>query len=312
MKRRWWIVGVVLAAILQAGVLQTAGVSAEPEAYYQSEWIEVGAVPERTTVSLELSSGVTEGLAATIGVIVIIGYLLLSYYTDETEGAERREPWAVFRRPKKKQNDIYEYQQLQRTDLSRLMIKDPRFSADRFASETRELFLSVIGALKNKDIKELRYHVTGKMYDALSKKLLEYQNLNRKEVWERVMVNNAVITNYQERKNSDLLEVTVHVTMNHYVEDKKTGAILEGDLLGLYKYQYQMEYIRRVSGEETYRKSSEGVQDTCCPHCGAPLKVRNQTKCPYCKSIIMTETKEGQRTENSSRWLLNQMNGGLL
>lgn len=249
----------------------------------------------------------SEGLAAIVGVIVIIGYLLLGYYTDETEGAERREPWTVFRRPRKRKNTIYDHQQVQRADLTRLMVKEPRFSTDRFASDARELFFSVIGALKRKDIKELRPHVTGKMYDALGKKLLEYQNLNRKEVWDRIMVNNAVVTDYQERKNSDVLEVTVHVTMNHYVEDKKTGAILEGDLLGLYKYEYQMEYIRREN-----RKLPEGVRGTFCPHCGAPLKVGNQTKCPYCKSIIMTNAEEGQHAEKSSQWLLNQMHGKVL
>lgn len=306
-KCRWWIAGLLLAALLQIGFLQTATAFAEPEDYYQTEWVEVGAVPERPDVSLELSSGVAEGLAAILGVIVIIGYLLLSYYTDETEGAERREPWTVFRRPQKRKNNIYDHQQLQRADLSRLMLKDPRFSADRFASEAREMFFNVIGALKRKDIKELRPHVTGKMYDSLGKKLLEYQNLNRKEVWDRIMVNDAVITNYQERKYRDLLEVTVHVTMNHYVEDKKTRAILEGDLLGLYKYQYQMEYVR---GEN--RKLPEGVRDIFCPHCGAPIKVENQTKCPYCKSIIMTEAKEGQHKGNSNQWLLNQMSGKVL
>lgn len=296
--------------LLQIGFWQTAGASAEPEPYCQSEWVYAGAVLEKESLPLGLSSDAAETLASVVGVVIIIGGVLLEFYTEAAEGAEKRSWWRGFSRNKKKKTDIYEYQQIQQVDLTHLMVKDPEFSSDKFTAGTRELFLSVIGALRNKDVKELRPYVTGKMYDCLDKKILEYKNLGRKAVWERVMVNNAVITNYQERQNSDLLEVTLHVTMNHYVEDIKTKAILEGDLLGLYKYQYQMEFVRRENKNGSGKKVQNSIEEIHCPHCGAPIKVKNQTKCPYCKSIVMA--KEGQRTSDQPQWLLMQMNGGVL
>lgn len=191
--------------------------------------------------------------------------------------------------------------ELQEPLLARLMVKNSDFSAATFLDEAMELFLMVTKVSQMDDLKTIQPYITKNLYDSIEKRLQEYQRENEKEVWEHIQISDAVITDYQEKQHSDYLEVTLQILMVHYIVKCDTGKLRWKHSKKRNWYQYQMKFVHK-EGEVHYRE-----QRIECPHCGAQVKVKNQAKCPYCKSVVTASATRSRREKHRWKWLLNDI-----
>lgn len=187
--------------------------------------------------------------------------------------------------------------------LARLMVKNSDFLPEKFLDEAKKLFLMVTEVSEMNDLKTIQPYITKNLYNSIAKRLQEYQQEHEKEVWERIQISNAVITDYQEKQYSDYLEVTLHILMVHYIINYDTKKLRWKHSKKRNSFQYQMKFVHR-EGEEHYRE-----QRISCPHCGAQIKVKNQAKCPYCKSIVTASATRSRREKHRWKWLLDDISG---
>lgn len=70
-------------------------------------------------------------------------------------------------------------------------------------------------------------------------------------------------------------------------EDDATGAIVSGSEVSEKFMTYEWT-LTRTTGVKT--KTSAGVTPQTCPHCGAHVDVNQTAECPFCGSVITTDT----------------------
>ena len=163
---------------------------------------------------------------------------------------------------------------------------DPMFSAEKFLSWSKEVFIKLQSAWTKRDWTEIRPFESNELFAQHSSQLQELIDGGKINVIERVAVNNAGLVKFEQDGDKEVLTMTVDSVMRDYVIDDKTKQVLEGNQNEDIYVTFKMTFMRKAGV-----KTKEGTNETSttnCPNCGAPTKITSAGQCEFCGSIITT------------------------
>ena len=89
----------------------------------------------------------------------------------------------------------------------------------------------------------------------------------------------------EDWQSNDIAELKTRFV--NYIKDDVTGAIVSGSEVSEKFLTYEWT-LTRTTGVKT--KTSTEVTTQTCPHCGAQVNINQTAECPYCGSIMTTDT----------------------
>ena len=184
---------------------------------------------------------------------------------------------------------------LKQADISALKRKEPRFSAVHFTRWTGELFRQLAIAYRVEELEPIRPCMTDEFYKSCRKRIVTLEKQGINEVYKRIMVRNAVITDCRVQEQQEQLIVTLQLTAICYKMDMKTNRIISGNANTTVHFQYELAFIRYHAQQKKAVPRAE-----YCPHCGAPIERKGQGQCDYCKSKLAVAVS-GNRNRS---WML--------
>ncbi len=233
-----------------------------------------------------------------------------NYYDNDSSSDSPPEPWAVavgfviitifivvsiYNRIFGKRNRTVEHippEHIQHTDEPRdfteeisaeIQKGDPEFSAEKFISMSKNLFITLQNAWTERDWEKIRTFEKEELFEQHNTQLQEYIRMGRINIIERINVNRAFMHLYRREREYEYITVYMEVRMKDYIIDENTKKVLQGDPNREYHLKYMLTFMRRV-GVKTH--IIDGVQSSFCPHCGAPVDTASAGKCQYCGSIV--------------------------
>lgn len=160
---------------------------------------------------------------------------------------------------------------------------DPDFSADKFVSWSKNIFITLQNAWTERDWEKVRKLEKEELFEQHNTQLSEYIRLHRINVIERINVNQTFLYKYVRDKNYEHLTVCMNVRMMDYIIDEKSGRVLMGSNKEDIYMTYLLTFMRSNGVKSDVMK---GVMSASCPHCGAPVDSASAGKCEYCGSVI--------------------------
>lgn len=163
---------------------------------------------------------------------------------------------------------------------------DTAFSSDKFISFANEAYVKLQGAWCERDIEPIRLLLSEELFAQTFSQVQEYRRLKRINKMERIAVQESYITDYIRDNEKETLTVYLYATQKDYIVDESTDKVLEGSTEQYRHSKYLINFIRAAG---TLTSDNNGILDTNCPNCGAPLEITASGKCPYCDSVITNE-----------------------
>lgn len=163
---------------------------------------------------------------------------------------------------------------------------DPNFSGDLFLSFAREVFLKIQQAWTDRDWKVIRPFESNELFATHSAQLEEYIRNHKINIIEKINISNAVLKEFRQDGDKEVLIVEIHSIMRDYVIDDRTRNVLESDPNRDWHMKYLMTFNRKT-GVKTKAGTSK-KSTTNCPNCGAPTEITSAGQCEYCDSVITT------------------------
>jgi len=163
---------------------------------------------------------------------------------------------------------------------------DPNFSSDAFLGWVREVFLKIQQAWTDRDWKVIRPFESNELFATHNAQLNEYIKNHKINVIEKINISEAVLKEFRQDGDKEVLVVELHAIMRDYVIDEKTRKVLESDPNRDWHMKYLMTFNRK-SGVTT-KAGTSNKSTTNCPNCGAPTEITSAGQCEYCDSVITT------------------------
>lgn len=163
---------------------------------------------------------------------------------------------------------------------------DPEFSAEKFITWAKEVFLKIQEAWTAKDWKVIRTLESENLFNQHKQQLDEYIRKGQTNVVERIGIKHCSILSFHVDGDKEVITVALNAVLRDYIIDDATKKVIESDP----KRDWYMKYImvfNRKAGMKT--GSGDGVNITNCPNCGAPTEITSSGQCPYCGSVITTD-----------------------
>lgn len=163
---------------------------------------------------------------------------------------------------------------------------DPMFSAEKFTSWAREVFLKLQQAWTERNWKTIRPFESEELFATHNAQLEEYIRNNKINVVEKIGIKTCDLVDFKEDGDKEVLTVRLSAVMRDYVIDATTRKVLESDPKKDWYMNYHMVFARKKGV-----KTQEGLSNkstTNCPNCGAPTQITSAGQCEYCGSIITT------------------------
>lgn len=163
---------------------------------------------------------------------------------------------------------------------------DPMFSAEKFTSWVREVFLKLQQAWTERNWKTIRPFESEELFATHNAQLEEYIRNNKINVVEKIGIKTCELVGFSEDGDKEVLTVRLSAVMRDYVIDATTRKVLESDPKKDWYMNYQMVFARKKGV-----KTQEGLSNkstTNCPNCGAPTEITSAGQCEYCGSVITT------------------------
>lgn len=165
---------------------------------------------------------------------------------------------------------------------------DPNFSEEAFLAWANEVFITLNVAWTKQDWKMIRPFETEELFREHSMQLDEYIRNGTVNYLERVAVKDSFIDRFYCDQNYEYIVVKMRTNMIDYVKETETGRIVAGNTTQLWEMVHTLTFTR-TAGAKT-PEHPETLHVTNCPNCGAPTEITSAGECPYCQSVITSET----------------------
>lgn len=163
---------------------------------------------------------------------------------------------------------------------------DPMFSAEKFLSWSKEVFIKLQAAWTKRDWNQIRPFESNELFAQHEAQLQEFIDNGKINVVERVAVRQAELYSFVQDGDKETLTITLNAVMRDYIIDEKTKAVLEGNKNQDMYMTYKLTFIRKA-GIKT-KEGTDSLEATNCPNCGAPTQITSAGQCEYCGSVITT------------------------
>lgn len=194
-------------------------------------------------------------------------------------------------------NDQYNTIDNSENIASRIHHIDPDFSAEKFNTWAKEVFLQLQQAWTAKDWKVIRTLESENLFNQHKQQLDEYIRKGQTNVMERIGIKHCSIVGFKIDGDKELITVALNAVLRDYIIEDATKKVLEGDPKRDWYMKYTMVFSRKA-GMKT--ETGNGVKITNCPNCGAPTEITSSGQCPYCGSVITTDKHNWVLTDISS------------
>ena len=163
---------------------------------------------------------------------------------------------------------------------------DELFNKEEFIAWSKTLFVKLQEAWMARDWSTIRFFETNELFEQHQKQLQGYIDNHQINMLERICVKSAVLSNFSQIGDKDVLTVTLSSKMIDYIINDETREIVIGDKTTERHSTYKLVFVRKT-GVKT-KPGMDTVNTTNCPNCGAPTKITSSGQCDYCGSVITT------------------------
>lgn len=215
-----------------------------------------------------------EGGWSTYVAVAVIFVITLAIIIPMTSGKKKKKPHISIptNAPKAQLIPISQYNKL-----------DPNFSAADMSQKLSNLYVQMQNCWQDKNMESLRPYFTDALYSQFDRQLDTFRRNNQTNYVERIAVLGVNLKGYYQGGGEDHIIAEVKARIVDYTLDDKTGKLLSGNKTAEKFMTYEWELVR-PSG--TLTQNEEQVQNIHCPNCGAPLKINQSARCPYCDSVV--------------------------
>lgn len=235
-----------------------------------------------------------------VGYFIVLFVLLFLYWlVDKNTGLSyynflsrsKREVLEYQKKQKEVKNDIVDYKEPKENvyiNESEIMIKicelDEYFSREKFETYAESIFLLVMNCYSINDYKKLRMYEVDDLYNHHESEMLDLKRNNKKRVRSMISIKSCILDGLEITDDKCYLSVVINANLKDYVADS-SGNVLSGDF---YKHTNKKYYLKFVRDKNV--KSTNELNVTNCPKCGAVIKINNDGVCNYCNSSLVKGT----------------------
>ncbi len=163
---------------------------------------------------------------------------------------------------------------------------DELFNKEEFIAWSKTLFVKLQEAWMARDWSTIRFFETNELFEQHQKQLQGYIDNHQINMLERICVKSAMLSDFKQIGDKDVLTVTLNSKMIDYIVNDETMQIVIGDKVTERHSTYKLVFVRKT-GVKT-KPGMDTVNTTNCPNCGAPTKITSSGQCDYCGSVITT------------------------
>ena len=181
------------------------------------------------------------------------------------------------------------------TDMSTLrpvqeyLALDPSFSEAEFREKLGNMYVQFQNAWQAKDMEPLRPYLTDAMYNKCDRQLDALRQNHQTNRIERVSVLGVDLMGWKQEGGFDMMVARLRTRIVDYVVDDRSGEVIRGSNTAEKFMEYEWDLLRS-SGLTTASAAAGGTTAQSCPHCGATIDINRSAKCPFCDSILTTDT----------------------
>ena len=165
---------------------------------------------------------------------------------------------------------------------------DPSFSETEFREKLSNMYVQFQEAWQAKDLEPLRPYLTDAFYNKCDRQLDGLRKNHQTNRIERISVLGVDLMGFKQEAGVDTMVAQLRTRIVDYVVDDATGNIVRGSNTAEKFMTYEWDLMR--SSGLTTASAGAGTTAQSCPHCGATLDINRSAKCPFCDSILTTDT----------------------
>lgn len=222
--------------------------------------------------------------------LILLGVFVVVYFVSKKKGKTIKNPMtsAINQNMNQQYAAAYDnaYASMSNAVAEQIRAIDPNFSADKFTSWVREVFIKLQQAWTERNWKTIRPFESEELFSLHNSQLQEYIRSNKINVIEKIGIKSCSLKSFVVDGDKEVLTVQLSAVMRDYVIDATTRKVLESDPNRDWNMTYDMVFIRK-SGVKTHEGLSN-KSTTNCPNCGAPTEITSAGQCSYCGSVITT------------------------
>ncbi|MCQ2481326.1 MAG: TIM44-like domain-containing protein [Clostridia bacterium] len=172
---------------------------------------------------------------------------------------------------------------------------DENFDIEEFKTFCADVYTKLQSAWTAKNLESVRQYLTDAFYEKNDLQLQNYRMNGQTNVVRVLSVSKVEPVGFTQTGALDQIIVNISATLNDYILDDSTGAVVRGNKTDKKHMEYEFSFVRK-SGAKTGSAITDGV----CPHCGAPISINNATRCEYCDSVLVQDVED---------WAINNIKG---
>ena len=222
--------------------------------------------------------------------LIILAILLIFYMVSKrkNKGSGGNTDWTRENKAVERQAeaDINRLADMSPQVATQIQEIDPDFSADKFTTWAREVFMKLQEAWTAREWKTIRPFESEELFAQHNSQLNEYIRNNKINVVEKIAIKRCTLKEFHVDGDKEVLTVYLFAIMRDYVIDATTRQVLESDPGRDWYMRYEMVFNRKA-GVKTHAGTSN-KSTTNCPNCGAPTEITSAGQCEYCGSVITT------------------------
>ena len=171
--------------------------------------------------------------------------------------------------------------------ISQYLKVDSGFSPADFKEKLSNLYIRMQNDWQDKDISELRPYMTDAFYAQMKRQLDQLRKAGQTNYVQRPTVLGTNLLGWRQDGGRDIIIAQLKTRIVDFIKDDVTGAVVRGSESKEKLMTYEWT-LTRTTGVKTTK--SAGLTTHVCPHCGANVDINQSTECPYCGSILTTDT----------------------
>lgn len=178
---------------------------------------------------------------------------------------------------------VKQIKRLEENEIIKLLEKnDNNFSKERFYSFAISIFLVVMKAYSNNDLRKLRMYEDNNLYSRDLSDINEFKSRATKRIRSMITIKGCNLCNYEVIDNYEYLTIKMKARLLDYVIGDD-DYVIHGYRDSFVEKIYNLTFFRKV-GLKTTDKSL--VIDNC-PNCGSVIRVNDNGICEYCNSSLI-------------------------
>lgn len=155
------------------------------------------------------------------------------------------------------------------------------FDIQKFYNKVFEIYRDIQIAWMERDMEPVRHLLSDEMFNMYRMQLTTLIAKNQKNMMEDISYVDAGILSIHDNSNKIEIRLKLEVTCRDYLLDIKKNNVVRGDKNIINDYIYELIFV----------SSKESSKIEYCPNCGAKLEDAASTKCQYCDSVILKDSR---------------------